>query len=45
MAKREQKFDKPACGACGKLTRPMGDKMTRWRACENGHRIYKKRGA
>lgn len=43
MAKTERKYDKPACGYCGKLTRAMGNKMNRWRVCEKGHRIYKKR--
>ena len=49
------KFDKPTCGCCGTLTRPMyqqssgGSKNTkyqhtRWRVCERRHKIYLKRG-
>ena len=55
MAKpRETKYDPPKCETCGKLTRPKfapprgGTKNSRsqharWRVCENGHQIYRKR--
>lgn len=55
MAKRETKYDLPKCGTCATLTRPKfplpgssGKKNTRlqhtrWRVCENGHQIYRKK--
>lgn len=43
MAKREMKFEKPACGYCGKLTRVGLGKQSR--ICERGHKLTVKRGA
>jgi hypothetical protein len=52
---RETKYDLPKCGVCGELTRPKfapprgGSKNSRsqhsrWRVCERGHQLYRKRG-
>ena len=32
-------YGPPLCGACGAKTRPM--LKSKWKTCENGHRLYK----